>query len=565
MLIVSEEDKYPNSYQRFSKSETSHRRNFKICFSETIILLFTLVTLFFSGNCLRSEISVNPKIFSKKSETVKFEMKSRIIPERKLGSSQMKISSDKIREPKSECVVDTLQDLSPIVYINRLLTEHPHYLDLILITNSTLIDLWILYTLILWMFSGASSPLIPSLLMFYSLRFLALMLGHWPFPQRYLFRFPGLASFFIPYNKTNDFYFSGHTGILTLLCLNYWVISYQNNRAKQGQKAISDDPKIQRNLKKEKTEHFLEHSTRIGTKNQLNKDSQILMDEKCYIPKTEEAIKFSDCHDVSDILDLDTQKSNIFSSYRGSRVQNKLPNEYQILENEKRSLESIVLARDCVSPVPIPSSSSGVESEINTTQSKETNQLLSAKTKQEHPFSKRISKPSRDLGSANSNSKVKEISSFKIESPSQYNYCGGPYHTNPNDSCLFASSSSFQTKTLLQQIPEHQKTQKTGPNIHLQRLGTFIDWWFRVFSVVMLVSTVIILIVTGAHYSNDILIGFCAAVVAFKTCYVLRFNFEIWGLRFLGWGVGYLTKKKDSEAERNVGINCEETERLLAV
>ena len=41
------------------------------------------------------------------------------------------------------------------------------------------------------------------------------------YPEGYLWDFPGFYSITVPYGKTNDFFYSGHTGTLTLILLEF--------------------------------------------------------------------------------------------------------------------------------------------------------------------------------------------------------------------------------------------------------------------------------------------------------------------------------------------------------
>ena len=64
---------------------------------------------------------------------------------------------------------------------------------------------------------GKSTMLLMYLGLFYPFRFLSLYGGHWPLPDYQTFHYPGIPSILVPYDQTNDFYFSGHTGLCTIL------------------------------------------------------------------------------------------------------------------------------------------------------------------------------------------------------------------------------------------------------------------------------------------------------------------------------------------------------------
>ena len=64
---------------------------------------------------------------------------------------------------------------------------------------------------------GKSSMLLIYGVFFYPFRFISLNGGHWPLPDYQTFHYPGIPSILVPYDQTNDFYFSGHTGLCTIL------------------------------------------------------------------------------------------------------------------------------------------------------------------------------------------------------------------------------------------------------------------------------------------------------------------------------------------------------------
>ena len=47
------------------------------------------------------------------------------------------------------------------------------------------------------------------------------------FPQGYFWDYPGFPSLVIPYGRTSDFFFSGHTGFLTICCLEWYHLGYR--------------------------------------------------------------------------------------------------------------------------------------------------------------------------------------------------------------------------------------------------------------------------------------------------------------------------------------------------
>ena len=55
--------------------------------------------------------------------------------------------------------------------------------------------------------------------LFYPGRLLSMHVGHWPTPPKQTFTYPGFPSLFVPYAKTNDYYYSGHTGLCIILLM----------------------------------------------------------------------------------------------------------------------------------------------------------------------------------------------------------------------------------------------------------------------------------------------------------------------------------------------------------
>lgn len=83
--------------------------------------------------------------------------------------------------------------------------------------DSFLIDMTMFFFMFRMIVFGKSSVLIVYLFFFYPFRFLSLYGGHWPLPDYQTFHYPGIPSVLVPYDQTNDFYFSGHTGLCTVL------------------------------------------------------------------------------------------------------------------------------------------------------------------------------------------------------------------------------------------------------------------------------------------------------------------------------------------------------------
>ena len=77
------------------------------------------------------------------------------------------------------------------------------------------------------------------LALFYPFRFLSLYGGHWPLPDYQTFHYPGIPSVLVPYDQTNDFYFSGHTGLCTILM--FMFILHFNDKEDYSPRPVNTD------------------------------------------------------------------------------------------------------------------------------------------------------------------------------------------------------------------------------------------------------------------------------------------------------------------------------------
>lgn len=119
------------------------------------------------------------------------------------------------------CIWDPLhQLLNPL---SRHLKRHDFLRKMLLAFDSILIDLSVLYFGITWAIYGRTKSFMPSLLIFYVTRALVLNICKWPLPKLYLFGDPGVPSYFVDYDQTNDLYFSGHCGCLTVMTTDCYL------------------------------------------------------------------------------------------------------------------------------------------------------------------------------------------------------------------------------------------------------------------------------------------------------------------------------------------------------
>ena len=89
--------------------------------------------------------------------------------------------------------------------------------------DSFCLDAFIITFLVIYFWRGSLATMYAAVL-FYTARGLSIVIsGQWPKMSPYLFFDPGFPSIFIPYDPTNDLYFSGHVGLatsLTLVCFH---------------------------------------------------------------------------------------------------------------------------------------------------------------------------------------------------------------------------------------------------------------------------------------------------------------------------------------------------------
>jgi hypothetical protein len=96
--------------------------------------------------------------------------------------------------------------------LNRLLWEHPHWADRVLIVTSAVIDLLGIFLVVLGVFGPSIRPLVGLLLLF-ALRQVCQGLCALPAPERMIWRDPGFPSLLVTYGTASDLFFSGHTAI----------------------------------------------------------------------------------------------------------------------------------------------------------------------------------------------------------------------------------------------------------------------------------------------------------------------------------------------------------------
>ena len=126
---------------------------------------------------------------------------------------------------QSICLFDNFRDFT--MGFTHYLKKYPMVTTILTAVDSLIIDIVLLVFLFFYITEGIK-PFVFSYCIFYTLRFCCFpFAGQWPLPKPYFFSDPGLPSLFIPYLASNDLYFSGHIGNITIICiLCYYFLHY---------------------------------------------------------------------------------------------------------------------------------------------------------------------------------------------------------------------------------------------------------------------------------------------------------------------------------------------------
>lgn len=121
-------------------------------------------------------------------------------------------------DSEGQCLFETFKWVATPITLK--LQEDSLTNDFLLLTNAFLIDALIVYVSAMFVLRGNKSIMF-GIILFYVIRGVSVTFGgKWPQPEPYMFNYPGFPSLFVPYDQTNDFYFSGHTGLLTGLLMD---------------------------------------------------------------------------------------------------------------------------------------------------------------------------------------------------------------------------------------------------------------------------------------------------------------------------------------------------------
>lgn len=126
---------------------------------------------------------------------------------------------DEFRTNNTKCLLDRIHQVTEST--NRFYSDNLKTRNALIIINSFTIDLTAITIMIFVVLYAKNARIFFSLMLFYGIR--GIIQGNFlfGFPERYIFTDPGFPSLLVPYGKTADFYFSGHTGFFFFTCLEF--------------------------------------------------------------------------------------------------------------------------------------------------------------------------------------------------------------------------------------------------------------------------------------------------------------------------------------------------------
>jgi PAP2 superfamily C-terminal len=115
--------------------------------------------------------------------------------------------------PAGVVIGDGLLDL--LAGPNRYMNENPWAADILLISSSTIINVLGVFLLAVSVFGKTVRPFL-GLLMVFAMRQLCQSVCALPAPEGIVWHYPGVPGLLVTYEVSNDFFFSGHTGLAVL-------------------------------------------------------------------------------------------------------------------------------------------------------------------------------------------------------------------------------------------------------------------------------------------------------------------------------------------------------------
>jgi len=124
-------------------------------------------------------------------------------------------------DSKLSCYYDVLFELTSS--INSYLIQNTEIRHALLCFASLCLDSLVLLSYVVWIVDWEDWILFLSVLMFYTIRAITFSLFQIRFPNNYAFDHPGFPSITVSYLVSNDFFFSGHVGLPTILSFYYYL------------------------------------------------------------------------------------------------------------------------------------------------------------------------------------------------------------------------------------------------------------------------------------------------------------------------------------------------------
>lgn len=123
--------------------------------------------------------------------------------------------------PKGDvtCILDKALDITDP--INDFFAKNTVFRNALLITSSILIDFTFISSCGYWLLYSRSWRFLIVMLLFYGIRSLVQATFQLGFPEGYIWSSPGFPSLVVAYDKTNDFFYSGHVGMPIIAALEW--------------------------------------------------------------------------------------------------------------------------------------------------------------------------------------------------------------------------------------------------------------------------------------------------------------------------------------------------------
>lgn len=118
-----------------------------------------------------------------------------------------------------ECLNDPVHNL--LSWFNGQVNRGSDTAVVLQVSSSLLMDLSFVYVFVHWVIFTRSSRLVLVVGVFYLFRAFNQTLIQMTYPDGFFWDYPGFPSLVVPYGRTSDFFFSGHTGFLTI-CFFEW-------------------------------------------------------------------------------------------------------------------------------------------------------------------------------------------------------------------------------------------------------------------------------------------------------------------------------------------------------